>query len=137
MKKLQKIHHTAIIFITHNLGVVAEICDSVSVMYAGHIVEQGKIEDIFYNYTTSDNFKFYDLTSFVYINSTKKELHDMYYKKNMMTINTFLVGFLMYDAYRYGSKYEIKKTYKATEFISENLGNEYYGDYLKNRYKKM
>ena len=54
-----------------------------------------------------------------------------------MTINTFLLGFLMYDAYRYGSKYEIKKTYKATEFISENLGNEYYGDYLKNRYKKM
>lgn len=43
----------------------------------------------------------------------------------------------MYDAYRRGSKYEIKKTYKATEFISENLGNEYYGDYLKNRYKKM
>lgn len=42
----------------------------------------------------------------------------------------------MYDAYRHGSKYEIKKTYKATEFISENLGNEYYGDYLKNRYKK-
>lgn len=30
-----------------------------------------------------------------------------------------------------------KKTYKATEFINENLGNEYYGDYLKNRYKKM
>jgi Zn-dependent M32 family carboxypeptidase len=58
-------------------------------------------------------------------------------RKNMMTINTFLVGFLMYDAYRHGSKYEIKKTYKATEFISENLGNEYYGDYLKNRYKKM
>ena len=49
MKKLQKIHHTAIIFITHNLGVVAEICDSVSVMYAGHIVEQGPIREIFYN----------------------------------------------------------------------------------------
>ena len=96
-----------------------------------------KIEDIFYNYTTLDNFKFYDLTSFAYINSIKKELHDMYYKKNMMTINTFLVGFLMYDAYRHGSKYEIKKTYKAAEFISENLGNEYYGDYLRNRYKKM
>ena len=32
---------------------------------------------------------------------------------------------------------EIKKTYKATEFISENLGNEYYGDYLKNDLKRM
>lgn len=116
-----------------NENVLLEIKeDIITLSYSGF-----KIEDIFYNYTTSNNFKFYDLTSFVYINSTKKELHDMYYKKKMMTINTFLVGFLMYDAYRHGSKYEIKKTYKATEFISENLGNEYYGDYLKNRYKKM
>lgn len=37
-----------IIFITHNLGVVAEICDKVSVMYAGKIVEQGPVDDIFY-----------------------------------------------------------------------------------------
>ena len=37
-----------IIFITHNLGVVADICDKVSVMYAGKIVEQGPVDDIFY-----------------------------------------------------------------------------------------
>ena len=37
-----------IIFITHNLGVVAEICDKVSVMYAGKMVEQGPVDDIFY-----------------------------------------------------------------------------------------
>ena len=49
MKSLQEKIGTAIIFITHNLGVVAEICDKVSVMYAGHIVEQGKVHDIFYN----------------------------------------------------------------------------------------
>ena len=49
MKDLQKKENTSIIFITHNLGVVAEICDRVSVMYAGHIVEQGKVNDIFYN----------------------------------------------------------------------------------------
>ncbi len=48
MKSLQKKDHTAIIFITHNLGVVAEMCDRVSVMYAGKIVEQGTINDIFY-----------------------------------------------------------------------------------------
>ena len=88
-----------------NLEVLEEIKeDIITLSYSGF-----KIEDVFYNYTTSNNFKFYDLTSFVYINSTKKELHDMYYKKNMMTINTFLVGFLMYDAYRHDSKYEIKK----------------------------
>ena len=116
-----------------NLEVLEEIKeDIITLSYSGF-----KIEDIFYNYTTSDNFKFYDLTSFGYIKSTKKELYDMYYKKNIMTINTFLVGFLMYDAYRHDSKYEIKKTYKATEFINENLGNEYYGDYPKNKYKKM
>ena len=49
MKSLQKKENTSIIFITHNLGVVAEICDRVSVMYAGHIVEQGPVNDIFYN----------------------------------------------------------------------------------------
>ncbi len=49
MKDLQKKENTSIIFITHNLGVVAEICDRVSVMYAGHIVEQGKVNDIFYD----------------------------------------------------------------------------------------
>ena len=38
MKELQKKENTSIIFITHNLGVVAEICDKVSVMYAGRIV---------------------------------------------------------------------------------------------------
>ena len=49
MKDLQHKEHTSIIFITHNLGVVAEICDRVSVMYAGRIVEQGSVNEIFYN----------------------------------------------------------------------------------------
>ena len=48
MKDLQKKTGMGIIFITHNLGVVAEICDKVSVMYAGKIVEQGPVDDIFY-----------------------------------------------------------------------------------------
>ncbi|MEG0778212.1 MAG: ABC transporter ATP-binding protein [Oscillospiraceae bacterium] len=48
MKDLQHKTHMGIIFITHNLGVVAEICDKVSVMYAGRIVEQGLVDDIFY-----------------------------------------------------------------------------------------
>ena len=48
MKEIQKKVGTAIIFITHNLGVVAEMCDRVSVMYAGKIVEKGTIDDIFY-----------------------------------------------------------------------------------------
>ena len=48
MKDLQKKTGMGIVFITHNLGVVAEICDKVSVMYAGRIVEQGLVNDIFY-----------------------------------------------------------------------------------------
>ncbi|MDO4572774.1 MAG: ABC transporter ATP-binding protein [Clostridia bacterium] len=49
MKDLQKKTDMSIIFITHNLGVVAEICDRVTVMYAGHVMEQGRVDDIFYN----------------------------------------------------------------------------------------
>lgn len=48
MKDIQKKTKMGIIFITHNLGVVADICDKVSVMYAGKIVEQGPVDDIFY-----------------------------------------------------------------------------------------
>ena len=49
MKSLQAKTHMGIIFITHNLGVVAEICDKVCVMYAGKMVEQGPVDDIFYS----------------------------------------------------------------------------------------
>src|SRR5690625_4316129 len=47
MKDLQDEFGTSIIFITHDLGVVAEVCDRVIVMYAGEIVEEGKLENIF------------------------------------------------------------------------------------------
>lgn len=49
MKNLKEKIQMSIIFITHNLGVVAEICDKVSVMYGGRIVEQGPVDDIFYH----------------------------------------------------------------------------------------
>ena len=49
MKDLQKQLGMAIILITHDLGVVAEMCDEVIVMYAGQICERGTAEEIFYN----------------------------------------------------------------------------------------
>lgn len=49
MKEIQKKSNTSIIFITHDLGVVANVADRVAVMYAGQIVEYGTVEDIFYN----------------------------------------------------------------------------------------
>lgn len=49
MKELQKKIDTAIIFITHDLGVVARMADRVAVMYAGQIVEMGTAAEIFYD----------------------------------------------------------------------------------------
>ncbi|MCH7323195.1 ABC transporter ATP-binding protein [Solibacillus sp. MA9] len=49
MKEIQKSSNTSIIFITHDLGVVANVADRVAVMYAGQIVEYGTVEDIFYD----------------------------------------------------------------------------------------
>ena len=49
MKNLQKEHDMGIMFITHDLGVIAELADKVVVMYKGNIVEQGSVWDIFTN----------------------------------------------------------------------------------------
>ena len=49
MRDLQKKMGMAIIMITHDLGVVAQMCDEVIVMYAGSICEQGTADEIFYN----------------------------------------------------------------------------------------
>ena len=47
IRELQKRTGAAVLFITHDMGVVAEMCDEVAVMYAGRIVERGGIGDIF------------------------------------------------------------------------------------------
>ncbi len=47
MKDLQTHHQASILFITHDLGVVAEIADDVIVMYGGRVVESGPVEDVF------------------------------------------------------------------------------------------
>ncbi|SDO89425.1 oligopeptide/dipeptide ABC transporter, ATP-binding protein, C-terminal domain-containing protein [Paenibacillus sp. yr247] len=49
MKKLNKETGTAIMLITHDLGVVAEMCDRVAVMYSGKVVEEGSVADIYRN----------------------------------------------------------------------------------------
>lgn len=50
MQGLKRKYKTAMILITHDLGVVADICDTVAIMYAGQIVEYGAIEDIYENH---------------------------------------------------------------------------------------
>ena len=47
MKKLREKYQTSLIMITHDLGIVSEICDEVAVMYAGTIIEKGTLEDVF------------------------------------------------------------------------------------------
>ncbi len=47
LRDLQRDHGLALIFITHNLGIVAKMCDQLAVMYAGRVVEQGPVSRIF------------------------------------------------------------------------------------------
>ena len=49
MKDLQKKLGMAIIMITHDLGVIADMCDEIIVMYAGRVCERGTVDEIFYN----------------------------------------------------------------------------------------
>ncbi|MDO5299519.1 MAG: ABC transporter ATP-binding protein [Clostridia bacterium] len=49
MQELQKKLGMAIIMITHDLGVIADMCDEIIVMYAGRICERGTVDEIFYN----------------------------------------------------------------------------------------
>ncbi len=49
IKDLQKEFHYTIVFITHDLGVVANVADRVAVLYAGQIVELGTVEEVFYD----------------------------------------------------------------------------------------
>jgi len=47
LKAIQRETGVALIFVTHNLGIVAKMCDRMAVMYAGKIVEQGSVRDLF------------------------------------------------------------------------------------------
>ena len=49
MQSLQKIMGMAVILVTHDLGVIADMCDNIIVMYGGHICERGTADEIFYN----------------------------------------------------------------------------------------
>ncbi len=49
LRDVREAHGTAMLFITHDLGVVAQLCDTVAVMYAGRMVEYNSIQDLFDN----------------------------------------------------------------------------------------
>jgi peptide/nickel transport system ATP-binding protein len=55
IRGIQQAHGTGVIFVTHDLGVVAQICDSVTLLYAGKVIEEGRTADVLsaprHNYT--------------------------------------------------------------------------------------
>lgn len=90
------------------------------------------IEDLFYNYMSSNGkLKFFDMTSYQYINTNVPFLLERIYKKNLDTINTFLTGYLMFGAFRKGQTNEYTKIYQATTYNKEHLKDKFFGDYVK------
>lgn len=49
MKRLQSQYSTSLLMITHNLGIISELCEKVAVMYAGRIIEYGTVKEVFSN----------------------------------------------------------------------------------------
>ncbi|MGO4147818.1 ABC transporter ATP-binding protein [Paenarthrobacter sp. YAF11_1] len=73
MSELQEESNSALILITHDLGVVAEVCDNVLVMYGGQCVESGPVDDIFYD--TQHPYTLGLLNSMPTLNSSSSRLN--------------------------------------------------------------
>ena len=92
------------------------------------------IEDLFYNYIfTSDNLYFNDLTSYSYLKTDVDFLKKQILNKNIIIMNNFLIGLLLFDAFRKGQNSEYTKIYLANEYRLENCSNMFYGDLLKEK----
>ena len=90
------------------------------------------IEDLFYNYIfTADKLYFNDLTSYSYLKTDIEFLHRQNLRKNMIVMNNFLIGLLLFDAFRKGKTNEYTKMYSANEYRLENCEDIFYGDYIK------
>ena len=72
LRDLKKKYSMSIIFITHDLGIVAEMCDNVCIMYAGSVVERGSVRDIFYD------------SKHPYTISLKKSVPNLHEKKDLL-----------------------------------------------------
>ncbi len=94
--------------------------------------EQGFVlEDIFYNYLfTADKMVFNDLTCCRYIHTDNSFLKERILKKNMDTINIFLIGLTKFDAFRKGEKHEYTKMFLANDYRLNHCPDCFYGDVL-------
>jgi len=95
------------------------------------------IEDLFYNYLfTEDGLVFNDLTCYSYLKTEVEFLKQQNLKKNILVMNNFLIGLLIFDAFRKGEHNEYTKIYLANSYRLENCGDIFYGDFIKEEYKK-
>jgi peptide/nickel transport system ATP-binding protein len=109
-----KLHlNTAMILITHDLGVVAEICDTVAIMYAGEIIESGTVEDI---YESPDHHP-YTTGLFLSIPSITKESDRLHPIEGLMPDPTDLPAGCKFHP-RCPKCMEICKTVKPGLFLS-------------------
>ena len=100
IKELQKEYKWTTIFITHDLGVVANIADRVAVMYGGQIIEYGTVEDIFYR--SAHPYTWALLASLPQLGSKEEPLS--YIPGNPPTFTSEIIG----DAFAVRNKYAMR-----------------------------
>lgn len=94
------------------------------------------IEDLFYNYIfTEDKLYFTDLTCYSYIKTDVEFLKAQNLKRNTTTMNNFLIGLTLFDAFQKGMSNEYTKIYLANEYRLENCSDMFYGDFIKKENK--
>ncbi len=103
IKSLQKEYHWTTIFITHDLGVVANVADRIAVMYGGQIIEYGTAEDVFY--APAHPYTWALLSSLPQLGSKNEPL--VYIKGNPPAFTEEIIG----DAFAIRNDYAMKIDY--------------------------
>jgi len=95
------------------------------------------IQDLFYNYIfADDNLYFNDMTSYEYLKTDVEFLKKRILDHNILVMNNFLIGLLLFEAFRKGQSNEYTKIYLANEYRLQNCEDMFYGDYLKSENNK-
>lgn len=103
IRELQKEYHWTTIFITHDLGVVANVADRIAVMYGGQIIEYGTAEDVFYY--PAHPYTWALLSSLPQLGSKEEPL--VYIKGNPPSFNEEIIG----DAFAIRNDYAMRIDY--------------------------
>lgn len=99
-----------------------------------------RIVDLFYNYIDSNGRVYFtDLTCYQYVPVKVDFLRKQFLEQNLVIMNNFLIGLLLFGAFKKGEQVEYTKAYLANEYRLEHCPNSYFGDlYLdKTTFKKF